>query len=266
MFELTRFEARRHLSQALGVTAGMFGLVMLVVLIFPAYEQAGDEFEEILEGMPDAMQAAFGAADIPFATIEGFLIIEVYQFVWMMVIGGYLAYAAATLIAGEISDGNIDVLLMTPISRRQIVLEKFLSMVPDVVLISLGTYLAVAIGTVLIEEPIDLFWVGMVHLLSVPYLLACVAFGLVLSVVVSSERRAQIAAFAAIAASYVLEALVQDTDYEIVGDFMFAHYLTPGDILIENEVATIDAVVLLTITMLLLVVAAAIFERADITT
>lgn len=266
MFELARFEARRHYRQALGVSAGMFGLVLLVVMIFPAFEEAGEDYLEVIESLPESLLATFGGANIPIATIEGFLVLEVYQFVWMVVIGGYLAYASATLIAGELERGNVDVLLMTPVPRRQIVAEKFVSMVPDVFLISASTLLGVVLGAALIEEPIDVYWFFLLHVVSIPYLLACVAFGLLLSALFESERRAQIAAFGGVSAGYVLEALLQDTDFAWVGDFMISRYLSPPDVLIANEVSLVDATVLVFATIGLLVAAAVVFERADVTT
>lgn len=266
MFELTRFEARRHYKQALGVSAGMFGLVFVVMMVFPAFEEAGEDYMDVIESMPEALLATFGGSGIPITTIEGFLVLEVYQFIWMVVIGGYLAYASATLIAGERERGNIDVLLMTPVPRRQIVAEKFVSMIPDVFLISVGTFLGVVVGAVLINEPIDLYWLVALHVVSFPYLFACVAFGLFLSVLFESERRAQIVAFGGVAATYVLEALLQDTDYDWLGNVMFSHYLSPPDVLIQNELAAVDAAILVLATTGLLVAAAVVFERADITT
>lgn len=266
MIELARFEARRHVKQVLGVAGGMFGFVLLVVTIFPSIEQAGADFEEYMEALPDALMATFGGEAIAITTIEGFLILEVYGFIWTLLVGAYLAYAAATLIASERERGSIDVLLMTPIPRRRIIAEKFLSMVPDVVFVSLATYVGVVVGTLLIDESIDLLWLAILHLVSIPYLLACVSFGLLLSVVVGSARRAQIVAFAGIAAMYLLESLTRETDYEPLGDLMFPRYFDPAEILLENEIALLDASLLVAAAMAFLLVAALVFERADIAT
>lgn len=266
MIELARFEARRHVKQALGVGGGMFAFVLLVVLIFPSIEDAGVDFEEYMDALPDAMLAAFGGEGISVATIEGFLVLEVYGFIWTLLVGAYLAYSAATLIASEREQGSIDILLMTPLPRRRIVAEKFLSMVPDVVFVSLATFLGVVVGTTLIDRSVDLYWLTMLHLLSIPYLLVCVSFGLLLSVVVGSARRAQILAFAGVAVMYLLEALTRETDYERLGDLMFPRYFDAGAILVRNELDLLDASLLIIIAMVFLLAAAAIFERADIAT
>jgi ABC-2 type transport system permease protein len=266
MLELARFEARRHRKQALGVGVGMFAFVLLVVLIFPSIEAAGADFEAYIEALPDAVVASVGGGAVPFTTIEGFLVLEVYRFIWMLLVGAYLAYAAATLVASERERGSIDTLLMTPIPRRRVVAEKFLSMVPDVVFVSLATFVGVLVGTALVDESIDLFWLTVLHALSVPYLLACVAFGLLLSVVVESARRAQLLAFAGVAGMYLLESLTRETDYDWVGNLMFPRYFDPNAILVDNEVDVLGAVLLVAAAMGFLVVAAAVFERADVTT
>lgn len=264
MIELARFEARRHVKQALGVAGGMAGFVLLVVLLFPSIQESGADFEEYLEALPDAVVAAFGGGAIPITTLEGFLVLEVYGLIWTLLVGAYLAYAAATLVAGERERGSIDALLMTPIPRRRIVAEKFLSMLPDVVFVSLATYVGVVVGAVLVDESIDLVWLAVLHVVSVPYLLACVSFGLLLSVIVDSARRAQILAFAGIAVMYLLEALTRETDYEALGDVMFPRYFDPAGILVRNEVALLDAALLVAAAMAFLIAAALAFERADI--
>lgn len=266
MIELARFEARRHFKQALGVAGGMFGFVLLVVLIFPSIKESGADFEAYMDALPDAVLTAFGGGAIPVTTIEGFLILEVYGFIWTLLVGAYLAYAAATLIASDREQGSIDMLLMTPIPRRRIVAEKFLSMVPDVVFISLATYVSVVVGTILVDESIDLFWLAVLHIVSVPYLLACVSFGLLLSVVVGSARRAQILAFAGIAVMYLLESLTRETDYKLLGEFMFPRYFDPAAILIQHEIDVLEAILLIAAAMIFLLVAAAVFERIDIAT
>lgn len=266
MLELARFEARRHFKQALGVAGGMFGFVLLVVLIFPSIEEAGVDFEAYMEALPDALLATFGGGSVVVTTIEGFLVLEVYGFIWTLLVGAYLAYAAATLVASEREQGSIDILLMTPMPRRRIIAEKFLSMVPDVVFVSLATYVGVVVGATLVEESIDLVWLAILHVVSIPYLLACVSFGLLLSVVVGSARRAQLVAFAGIAAMYLLESLTQETDYDWLGDFMFPRYFDPAGILIDHEIALLDASLLVAAAMVFLLVAGAVFERADIAT
>lgn len=266
MFELTRFEARRRVTQSLAVSGGMFGLVLLVVLIFPAIREAGEDFDEILTEMPDSLQAAFGGEGLSITSIEGFLVLEVYGLVWTMVIGGYLAYAAGTLIAGERERGNVDVLLQTPIPRRQVVVEKFLAMAPTIVLVSLGTFLGVVVGTALIDEAIDLYWFGVLHVLSVPYLLACTAFGVFLSILVDSARRAQLLGFAGVSVSYILEALLQDTDFEWAANLLFSTYFDPVEIVIQHDPDLVAAGILIAATVALLVAAAAMFERTDVTT
>lgn len=266
MIELARFEARNHYKQAVGVAGGMFAFVLLIVLIFPSIKESGVDFEEYMDSLPDALVATFGGDMLSITTLEGFLVLEVYGMIWTLLVGAYLAYASATLIAGEREQGSIDILLMTPMLRRRIIAEKFLSMVPDVVLVSLSTYAGVTVGTIIIDEPLDFSWLAILHIVSIPYLLACVSFGLLLSVVIQSARRAQILAFAGISAMYVLESLTRDTDFDMLGDIMFPRYFDPAAILVSQEVHLVDAAVLVATAMIFLLAGAALFEREDIRT
>lgn len=266
MLETARFEARRHVKQAIGVSIGMLAFVGMIIGLFPSIEAAGAEMEAYVEALPESVTAAVGGADVPIATIEGFLVIEVYRFIWMLVLGAYFAYAAASLIAGERERRSIDLLVTLPIPRRRIVFEKFCSMIPDAVLVNVVTALGVLVLVPMVGENIDAVWVIALHAVSIVYLLACVAFGLLLSTLIASERRAQIAGFGGVAVMYLLEAVTRDTDVEWLGDPLFPRHFDPNALLIDQEMDWDGTLTLLAMTLVLLWLAILRFERTDITT
>jgi ABC-2 type transport system permease protein len=262
MLETARFEARRRAKRAVAVGVAMSGLVALVVVMFPSIQET-EGIEGYVEDLPDAFSAAIGG-DVAFTTIEGFLIIEVYRLVWMLIIGAYFAYMSAGFIAGEVERGSIEITLMNPIRRRRVVVEKFLSAVPDTVLFILLTFLTVVFTVSWIDESINTGNLLLLHTVGGVYLLACVAFGLLVSTVINGEQRARITAFGGVALMYLLEAVTRDTDYEWLSLPMIPRYFDPNSILIDGEVNGTDTLVLVAFTVGFVWLAAVVFEGSDV--
>jgi len=262
MLETARFEARRRAKRAVAVGVAMSGLIALVVVMFPSIQET-EGLESYVENLPDAFSAAIGG-DVAFTTIEGFLIIEVYRMTWMLIVGAYFAYVSAGFVAGEVERGSIELTLMNPVRRRRVVVEKFLSGVPDTVVVTLLTFLAVIATVTWIDESINVGNLVLLHVVGGIYLLSCVAFGLLVSTVIDGEQRAQITGFGGIALMYILEAVTRDTDYEWMSLPMIPRYFDPNSILIDGEVNGTDTLVLFAFTVAFVWLAAVVFEGSDI--
>src|SRR6056297_2402115 len=181
-----------------------------------------------MESLPPAMQAAFGATGaFSIATIEGFLAVELYQFFWLLLLGVYTAYLAGGLVAGDVERGRMDVLLAAPVTRRRVVVEKFLSLVPVVVAINLVVGAVVYATVVAIGESIPVADLAAVHLLSIPYLLACGGIGLVLSVAFDESDAAKRGSLGAIFGLFLLETISSSAGVDWLGAISPTRYYDP---------------------------------------
>ncbi|MDX1746472.1 MAG: ABC transporter permease subunit, partial [Halobacteriales archaeon] len=176
----------------------------------------------------------------------------------------YFAYAAASAIAGEIDDESIELLLAGPISRTRVTIGKYLALVPSMVVLNAILYFGTALGVDLIGEHINLVDLALLHLLSIPYLLACAGMGLVASVRLDSVRRAQTVGAGAVFGMFIVDAVTIDTDYEWLGDLAFSRYYSTADILVDTDIVWSDTAVLIVAAVVLVVVSAELFERRDI--
>jgi len=264
MLELARYEARRRLrgTVALTVLLGLFALLMIG--LFPSVSESGADFEAYVESLPPAVREGFGVSGAAITTVEGFLSTEFYTFVWLLMLGLYVAYAAGGTVAGDIEDGRMDMLLATPVTRARVLGEKFLSLLTPVLVLNLVMPLFVYGGLMLVGESIDAVDLAAVHLLSVPYLLACGSLGTLLSVTVHRADAAQRGGIAAVFVLFILESVTVDTDYEWLGLLSPTRYYDPAEILIEGTYDLVGAAVLLIATVLLLSASRAVFERVDV--
>jgi hypothetical protein len=85
MFEITRFEGRQNVRGSVLLTVGFLLLAGLYIGLFPSIEASGVDFSQYLESLPEGFQSAFAVESIN--TIEGFLAIELYQFIWVLLFG-----------------------------------------------------------------------------------------------------------------------------------------------------------------------------------
>lgn len=265
MLEITAFEFRRRTRGLVYLSVFLLAYLALVISIFPSIEAAGADIESYIESLPPEIREGFVGDASTYTTIEGFLSAEMYQFVIILILGMYFAYAAASTITREVDDDSIDVLLVHPISRTRFVVGKYLSLLPAMAIINavmfLGTWLAVEF----IGERIDVVDLLVMHVMSIPYLAACAGLGLVASVVLSSPRRSQTAGAGGVFGMFLVHAVTLDRDYEWLGDLTFARYYDAQEILVDGDYDVGGLAVLVVASIALVILSAEYFERKDLT-
>lgn len=261
MFETARYEAGRRLRGTATLAGGIAVLVVFFVWYFSVLDV--EELTGAMESLPPAMLDAFGIQTI--ATIEGFLAAEVYNFVWVLGLGLYFAYAAGGLIAGDVERDRMDLLLSFPVSRSRLLAEKFSALVLPIVAVNIVTAAVVYGGVAAIGESIDLGHLVVVHVLSIPYLLACAAIGTLFSVVFDRADTAKRGAVGLVFALFLVKSVTAGADgYEWIQYVTPMHYYQPTPILIDGTYQLADAGVLLAVFIVLLAVSHVIFQRRDV--
>lgn len=264
MLEITQFEWRRRVRGTTLLSAAFLALIALTIGLFPSIRETGAEMDALLETMPPEMTRALLGDVATMTTIEGYLVSQLYQFGWVILLGIYVAYAAAGAISGEVERGRADLLLSLPITRTRFVVEKFLAFVPVIVAINVVTFAAVYAGIVLVDETIDLVDLVAVHGVSTFYLLACAGVGLLASVLFDSVRRAQTVGAGVVFGTFLLDSLTYGTDYERLGAPSASRYFDPATLLVDGTLEWADLTVLAVGTVVLVAASAVVFERRDI--
>jgi len=261
MLELAAFGARKRVKGALALSVGLSAFSAMYAAFFPSVTE-GIDLDTYIDSMPQVFVEAFGLRAL--GTIEGFLATELYQFAWVILLGLYIAYSAASLVASDVENDRMDVTLALPVSRARVVGEKFLELVPGILLINAIVAAVTWAATRAIGYPIGTVDLVAVHLLSLPYLFACAGIGLAFSVLVDRASIAQRAAMATVFGLFLLESIVTGTDWEWVGAIAPMRYFDPTAILVDGQYDLGAAVVLLVATAGLVAVSQWYFGRKDI--
>ncbi|WP_255171060.1 ABC transporter permease subunit [Natrononativus amylolyticus] len=261
MFEFLRYDGRKRLKGSLYLTVGMALLVAVIVWVFPSFR---DTFEgdELLEAYPPEILQLFDIQTM--ASLEGFLAFELYVFGWVILLGLYFAYSAASVIADDVDRGRMDSLLAMPVSRPRLLAERFAALGVPILMVNLLVPPVVLAGAWLIDESLSVADVFAVHLLSVPYLFACAGIGILCSVAFDRVSIAQRVALGATFALFLVESMIEGTDYEPVGAIAPMRYYDPNEILLESSYDLTGAAVLIAMTVALVVLSQLWFVRKDI--
>jgi len=260
---------KKRLRLAWETAKGKWKLSLIITIIFVGfaalYVGMYPSFEDMM-GQIAEMDLKFIRGFSSLGTYEGFLNMELYQIFWILVLPVLIAYVAGSLISEEIESGTIDLLLSNPISRKRIVLEKFLGILPMILLVTFATMGSVYGMSLFIGEEISLTNLFLTHLWSVPYFLSIAGISLFVSTVVDKKMKSSIIGMAFVVAMYLIESVSQLTpDYDKMGVISIVNYFDPSDLLVNGEMSLVDPIILAIITLVSVSCAVFYFDRRDIT-
>jgi ABC-2 type transport system permease protein len=261
MLEITRHETRRRMLETGAVTVGFAGLTLLFLAIAPEIISQVDS-DTLVRLYPASVRNTFGMETL--GTLEWYLASELYRFGWVFLLGLYVAYTGGSIIAGEVEHNRLDVLLSAPVSRSAVLREKFFSLFVSILVINAVVGTVVYAGTWMIGTSLPLVGIVAVHALSVPYLLACAAIGLLFSVSLNTSRTARLTSLTVVFFLFVLESLVGNTFYEPLAMLSPTYYYNPTEILIHNTYDLNGAGILIGVTVVLVLVSMLRFQRVDL--
>ncbi len=260
MTAILRLESGKRVRGSVILAVVFAVLSVLYFSMFPGIQEEMVVFEE---AFPEFMFDLFSIEQL--YTIEGFIAAEIYSFFWVLLVAIYFAYVAAGLIAADVSDRRMDLLLSTPVSRESVLVQKVAALWVPLVVLNVAVPVIVYLGALAIGESFDPVALAMTHLLSIPYLLVCAGIGLVASVLVDRVRTARGTALTLVFVLWLVEGISSvDPDYEWIGAATPSRYYDQTAILVHEEYALFDAGVLTVAFAVLVGIAVLVFTRRDI--
>ena len=119
--------------------------------------------------------------------------------------------------------------------------------------------------TIAIDEEIELGYLFMTHVVSLPYFLAVASIGLLLSVIIDEKMKASIMMTAILIGMFVFRSIsLMAPNYENIRYLSLNNYFNPYDILKAGTIDAIGVVILIVVILECLLISMFIFERRDI--
>ena len=225
-------------------------------------------FADMMAEMMDAgslEQFAFIPGYQDMASYVGFLNIEMYQIFWVLILGIILGFIAASIIAKEVESKTIDVLMSNPVSRKQIVIEKYLGLIPMLLIINFTAMLVIMGVTIGIGEDLDFYYLFLTHLISIPYFLSILALGLFMSTLFDEKMKASIVTMAIVVGMFIFDSIAElIPDAESLAYISLKHYFMPYDALKFGEIDLVGNLVLILFAVVMMVITVFYFDYKDI--
>ena len=254
---------RRSSLVAYLVAAVVF--MWLYVALFPSMQAESEALAVALESIPDAFITAFGIEDLNITTIENFLSMEHFSFVWPIMVILLLLAIAGRGFAGEIEQGTVEILLSCPVSRIQVFAARYLVGVFSLLVFTVVSVFSVVPLAALhgVEYAIASF--ASVAVVSLLFGWTILSIGVLFSVVFSERSRVYMATGGILLVMYVLNvvsALKEElADLRLMS---FFHYYNYNDALIRNQLNLDGVLVFVAAALVCTIVAAWWFTRRDI--
>jgi ABC-2 type transport system permease protein len=252
---------RKTLRDQRGVTMGMsiagFLTAVGMIALFPQVAEAYEGIE-----FPEFFEIFIGEASI--GTPPGFLAAEFFS--WMPLLLIAVAVIAGTAaVAGEESNGTLELLMAEPLTRRAMILWKAVALGLFIVIISATWFAGIVLGRLLIAE-FDLGYLRMLE--GTILMILLVWFFLAMSMLASAALPSRAAAAATVTAGIVL-AYFANILATLLESAAFVADLTPFGwadyvAVLLRGTQWMESGLLLGFTLLFVAGAALAFERRDI--
>jgi ABC-2 type transport system permease protein len=234
--------------------------VTYMVIMFPEVQKITG-IDEIIKN--PAFQMMLGK-DIDFTSFDGFMSMEAFGLT-SLVICGYIGFMTASFLAGEIEMKTIDLLLAQPVTRVQLVLQRYTALVPMIILLVLALLAGIFIGTKYMNIDASYQWFAYALTFMGLFMLAYGAISLFVSAVLSDGRTAAIASLGLLIVMYFMETIGQSVEkLALVRSLSLFHYARYNEILVFHDLSFGNLAVMVAVTIVFLGLAVWAFRRRDI--
>jgi ABC-2 type transport system permease protein len=144
----SRLHERRRSLLAWGLPLGV--MCGFEVMIYPSVE---DSLQKAMRNYPEGLKEAFGIGQL--STVEQYLHAEMLSLILPLALGYLAARALAAGLAGAAESGRLEVLLSSPVSRRQLVGSSFLAAAVELAAVLVAIGVLTGLGSVLVGAGLE---------------------------------------------------------------------------------------------------------------
>ena len=233
-----------------------------------AYDSIGSELDmdALLENYPDIIMDFFGGDTIQsFGEFGGFYTLEYVTWVWFLIIPAYLAMVCSGLIAGEVENKTADTLLSYPVSRRRVLLEKYLAVVVMVAIVNFMGFFSTYVGVAAYGIEYCVKWVGIAMIQATPFLLIWTAAFTLFSVIFSDAKKVSTYSIVLVFLAYFVDVISNIwNDISFLGKLSPMNYFDPGLVMSQNIIRWQNSILLLATACVVMALGIYFFDKKDI--
>ncbi|MCL6472669.1 MAG: ABC transporter permease [Firmicutes bacterium] len=242
---------------------GMVAYVWMLLSVYPTVQSA--DIQRLIRTYPKEFLEFFGGGTgANLATVEGFLALEIFAFMWFVIIGAFVIAYGTGAIGKEIDTGTIEILLSQPVSRTSALITKSITLFGGTAGLVILTMASVYLFGNIYNVSVRTEGIIALAIIAILFFAAIGAFSLFFSVILE-RGRAAMASAGILTAMYLLTVLAGLADWaeklDVISLFHYydsAKLLTTGDIPLRSVLVYFGTATSFYISAILL------FNRRDI--
>lgn len=261
MFSVTLKTLRDKRYFVLGWSLGLMFLGYLMVVFFTSFN--GGQVDQLMDSMPEAMRGLVGDLQ-DWRSFPGYIGSQIFDIRLPIFIGILAILLAVGITVGEEDKGQLRTLIALPISRRSIVLGKWVTIVIVCLAAALATVLGVEIGALQIQEEVDQAMLARLGLFT--WLQSAALASIIFGLGMATGKRALTTAVAIVVTmgGFLLSTFAVAVDWLEAYEWLSIFYYFPAVDIAKGTVEWGNAVVYGTTTVIALVAAWIFFRRRDV--
>lgn len=246
------------------VAASVIIYVLVIVGIYPAFSN-NPAFSQIVKAYPkELLSLVAGSSGADMMSPEGFISLEFLQIWGMIIIAGFVMTTGASIIAREVDNHTMDLLLTQPIDRVEYLVAKLAADVTMMLGLVVVTMVSIWAGTKMFDFPLKIEGILAVTVLIASLYLMIECFSLAMGAFME-RGKAIILSVAVLIGSHLLKSLGDFND--TIKDFSwlsFFDYYKPAETLKSGTVPWGSVLLFAGIALIFLTIAVVVFREKDI--
>lgn len=134
----------------IGWSLGVAAVALMYAAVYPSIRESAADLQDYIENLPDAFKNLIGGED--YTSPTGYLRSEFFSTMGPLIVLIFAIGTAARATAGEEEGRTLDLLLSTPVRRRQVIADKAMAIAAVCVLLGAVSFLTIAV----LGPPFDL--------------------------------------------------------------------------------------------------------------
>lgn len=239
-------------------------LMLMFISLYPSILENSEQLNQLFESYPEGLKSAFGLEDINFDTLEKFLSMEYFSFMWpiLMIV---IAISIAASLAREKETGTMSILLSRPMSRLKVYLGHYAG--ASVILAGFSAITIFAAVPLAYLYNIDIVFKNYVLMFIISFLfgLAILSVSMLLSAIFSEKSKVLVFAGGMMVGMYAINIIARlKESLDFIKYFSFFHYFNSSTVLAKAQLGIEPVAVFLVVSLVCITLGAYIFNRKDI--
>lgn len=263
---LYRQYARAERKTLLGLAVALTLLCFFSVWIYVLFGQSGalDQVQRMIADLPGPVQALF-SKEFPFTTLEGFQVNLFWRTEFPLIATAFTAIATVAIVSKEADQGTLSFLLSLPVTRTQVLLQRFAALLTGVAL--LHALVAVMIPVALLSFGFTPNWGGAALLALDAFLMqaAVAAILLALTTLLDDSPIATTASLVLGLGLFILSSILKEEGWQLaVRRLSPFHYYRPAETMAAGALPAGQTAVLIGIFIVATGLALWSFQRKQV--